>query len=302
MNNQGPIDIVFTWVDGSRKDYQALYRRYAKNNADLNPERYRDRYTILKYSIRSVEKYIPWYRNIYIITQRPQVPDWLNLSHPRIRVVHHDEIFDSEEYLPTFNCNAIESHLHRIPNVSDPFLYINDDFLFGRETSKNDFITHDGKIRIFGTLFGERLKFRVYEQRFDFISYGFIEHTPMLILKNAWDAMLNERSDHAHKTRQHRFRTDNDLRMDKLYRYYMLSRMQNLSEAVPFFILLKYHRFHKITNNINKQKKGLDRLRKMRPKFYCLNDDQREHPNEAVVEIVKQFLQEHYPEPSSFEK
>ena len=41
----------------------------------------------LRYSLRSVEKYAPWVRNIYIVTNG-QIPYWLDLSHPRIRCAH----------------------------------------------------------------------------------------------------------------------------------------------------------------------------------------------------------------------
>lgn len=140
MNQTAPIDLVYTWVDGGDADYQALARRYAREKTDLNPERYRDEYSLLKYSLRSVARFLPWYRRIHIVTCRPQVPDWLNTAHPDIRIVHHDQIFDTK-YLPTFNSNTIESFLHRIPGLSDCFLYVNDDHLFGRKTLKSDFIT-----------------------------------------------------------------------------------------------------------------------------------------------------------------
>jgi len=174
---------------------------------------------------------MPWSRNIYIVTCRPQAPDWLDRFHPRVKVVHHDEIFVSKEYLPTFNSNAIESYLHRIPNLSDPFLYLNDDFLFGRPITIKDFITEDNKIKVFGTFFGERLRFRIYEEKFKFVSYAFIEHAPILILKEAWASMLKKRPGQVQKTRRHRFRADDDLRMDRLYRYYMLSKMRRFGPA-----------------------------------------------------------------------
>ena len=40
----------------------------------------------------------------------------------------------------------------------------------------------------------------------------------------------------------------------------------------------------------------------MKPKFYCLNDDQGEHPDEWVGERVRDFLQKYYPDPCEFEK
>ena len=55
----------------------------------------------LLYSLRSVEQYAPWFRRIYIVTDG-QVPVWLNLSHPKIRLVTHSEIFENVADLPTF--------------------------------------------------------------------------------------------------------------------------------------------------------------------------------------------------------
>ena len=48
-------------------------------------------------------------------------------------------------------------------------------------------------------------------------------------------------------------------------------------------------------------RRELDELGRMRPKFYCLNDDQGERPDPWVRERVRQFLEGYYPEPSMFE-
>ena len=60
-----PIDIVYTWVNGGDEEYCKLYMDYAHKPSHKNPERYRDIFSMIKYSIRSVEKYAPWIRNIY---------------------------------------------------------------------------------------------------------------------------------------------------------------------------------------------------------------------------------------------
>lgn len=67
----------------------------------------------LKYSLRSLEKHANWVRNIYLVTNG-QVPNWLNVSNPRIRLVTHEDIFPNKTHLPTFSSPAIESHLHKI--------------------------------------------------------------------------------------------------------------------------------------------------------------------------------------------
>ncbi|MEC4986847.1 MAG: Stealth CR1 domain-containing protein [Oscillatoria sp. PMC 1068.18] len=301
MNFPKPIDAVYTWVNGNCPTYQQLCRQYSENQKDLNPERYRDQYSLLMYSLRSLEKYVPWINNIYLFTCRPQVPEWLNLNHPQIKIVHHDQVIDSE-YLPTFNCNVIETYLHKIPFSADYLLYLNDDFLFGNQTTKSDFITPDGRIKVLGTLFGEKLGFRVYENKGELISLGLIEHTPLLIYKPYWEAMLKTRLDEVKATRKNKFRTDRDLQMDKLYRYFLRSHQAKNTEVVPIYQLLRYHRFHKIINNFSSQKSKLEKLKKMQPKFYCLNDDQRDNPNPQVVELVQNFLDSYYPCPSQFEK
>lgn len=92
----------------------------------------------LRYSLRSVEKFANWVRNIYVVTNG-QVPNWLNTSHPRIKLVHHSQIYTNQSHLPTFNSASIECHLHRIEGLSKRFLYLNDDFLFGRPVYPEDF-------------------------------------------------------------------------------------------------------------------------------------------------------------------
>jgi hypothetical protein len=69
----------------------------------------------------------PWVRTIYIVTAS-QVPIWLNTSHSRVRIVDHKDLFpEPATQLPTFNSLAIESVLHRIPGLSEYFLYFNND-------------------------------------------------------------------------------------------------------------------------------------------------------------------------------
>ncbi|XP_074660402.1 N-acetylglucosamine-1-phosphotransferase subunits alpha/beta-like [Tubulanus polymorphus] len=94
----------------------------------------------LRYSLRSVEKFAPWVRHIYIVTNG-QIPYWLDLENPRISLITHEEIFTNRSHLPTFSSPAIESHIHRIPGLSDKFIYMNDDVLFGKEVWPDDFYT-----------------------------------------------------------------------------------------------------------------------------------------------------------------
>ncbi len=299
----GPdIDLVYAWVDGDDPELHADMRRHASGSEPLNPERWRDPYDLLRYSLRSAAMFVPWVRRVHIITRRPQVPKWLDLSNPRVNVVHHDELSDFEPYLPTFNSTVIESFVHAVPGVSDHFLYLNDDFLFGAPTVPEDFLTAAGKHKVFGTYFGIRLPFRVYRKRWKFYNNGHIEHCPRFVYKPFWEDMLEANQKALHRTRSNRFRRGSDLRMDRLYRMWMLGPARRHAEPVKAWDLLRYHRFHSINNNRRKQARGLEALERMRPKFYCLNDDQGANPDAWVCDRVREFLDAYYPEPSEFER
>lgn len=43
----------------------------------------------LRYSLRSIEKFAPWIRHVFVVTNG-QIPYWLNLDCPRISIVTHE--------------------------------------------------------------------------------------------------------------------------------------------------------------------------------------------------------------------
>lgn len=98
----------------------------------------------LKYSLRSVEKYAAWVNKIYIVTDQ-QVPKWLDTNHPKIKIIDHQDIFQTDGQLPNFNSVAIEWLIYRIPDLSEHFVYFNDDFFLGSKIKKEDFFTDEGR-------------------------------------------------------------------------------------------------------------------------------------------------------------
>jgi hypothetical protein len=276
-----------------------LLRPYARTPRDLNPERFRDDLTLLRYSLRSLELYAPWVRNVYLLTCRPQVPSWLRREHPKLRIAHHDELVTEAGVLPTFNSNVIESFLDRLPGISRHFLYCNDDHLLGAPVSPSDFFAADGRMKIRGTLLGHPLRFRAYERQV--IPFGLLEHRPMLIDRELWRGMQQaEPSDFA-ELRRHRFRQPDDLRCDRLYRWFALRHAGDLCVAEPFWQTLRICAFHKIKRDLARERLSLADLARRKAKFICLNDDQGEDPNPEVTSLVRSFLEESYPRPSSFE-
>ena len=137
------IDIVYTWVNGSSPKFQrslmkwsALLGKGKDNKRAKRAARYFD-WDTMKYSIRSVEMFFPCTRKFYIVTNG-QVPNWLDLLNPKVRLITHDDIFPNKSHLPTFNSNAIEHHLHQIKGLSEKFLYFNDDFFLSNNITLQD--------------------------------------------------------------------------------------------------------------------------------------------------------------------
>ena len=72
MDNKD-IDIVIPWVNGQDKIWQKKAIKYMEN---FDEKRYRD-WDILRYVLRSIEKYSPWIHKVYLVTDN-QRPTWLN--------------------------------------------------------------------------------------------------------------------------------------------------------------------------------------------------------------------------------
>lgn len=139
------IDAVVLWVDGSDPkfilDKQTITGKIdASDHYSDGDMRYRD-YGTLNYWFRMIENHAPWINQIFLITNG-QKPDWVNLNHPKLKLVTHKE-FMPRDYLPTFNSAAIELNLHRIAELSENFLYFNDDMYMIRDCSPSDFFKHN---------------------------------------------------------------------------------------------------------------------------------------------------------------
>ncbi|KAM9313503.1 N-acetylglucosamine-1-phosphotransferase subunits alpha/beta [Gastrophryne carolinensis] len=120
-----------------------------KQDEDISASRFEDNEE-LRYSLRSIEKNAPWVRHVFIVTNG-QIPSWLNLDNPRVTVVTHQDIFLNTTYLPTFSSPAIESHIHRIPGLSQKFIYMNDDVMFGTYVWPDDFYSHSKGQKVYLT-------------------------------------------------------------------------------------------------------------------------------------------------------
>ena len=133
------IDIVIPWVDSNDLKWQAEKKKYqpnANSEEDIRDIRYRD-WDNLKYVFRSIENCAPWVRKVHFVTCG-QIPSWMNVNNPKLHLVNHTD-YIPKEYLPTFSSHVIELNMHRIPDLNEQFIYINDDIFFLRKLRPEDF-------------------------------------------------------------------------------------------------------------------------------------------------------------------
>ena len=140
------IDFVVMWVDGGDPIWQAKKAEYSKSvdtsKKSMNSVKaYRD-WGTFKYWFRGVEKFAPWVNKVYLVTDQ-QKPSWLNIASEKLVLVDHSDIL-RKDYLPVFSANPIESNIHRIPGLSEQFVFFNDDVYLTAPVEPTDFFSEDG--------------------------------------------------------------------------------------------------------------------------------------------------------------
>lgn len=132
------VDAVIPYVDPSDKKWQNDYIK-ATGNYNTSGVRFRS-WNTLKYLFRSISENMPFVNRIVLIVAREsQVPSWVNQEN--VKVVYHED-FIPKQHLPTFNSCTIESFLCRIEDLSEHFIYFNDDMFVINPTIASDFFTN----------------------------------------------------------------------------------------------------------------------------------------------------------------
>lgn len=118
------IDFVVLWLDSNDPEWIELYNQYRPNKPVQDQARFRN-WDIFRYWFRSVERYAPWVNKVYLVTNG-KFPDWINPNCEKLVLVKHSD-YIPQKYLPTFNSGTIELNLGRIEELSEHFVYFNDD-------------------------------------------------------------------------------------------------------------------------------------------------------------------------------
>ncbi|WP_088324791.1 stealth family protein [Polaribacter tangerinus] len=175
-NKEIVVDAVITWVDGNDPSHRQKMEKFIVNKNTIDNKAVRMRYdqvNEIEFSVRSILKYATFVRNIFIVTDN-QTPDFLKDKEyakkvfPNVIIVDHKVIFEGyHQYLPTFNSLSIESLLYKIPNLSEHFLYLNDDFFFCNPVKVSDFFIDDKPvIRGFWTPFYQDIWYKKLQKVF----------------------------------------------------------------------------------------------------------------------------------------
>lgn len=309
------VDLVYLWVDGNDPAWQAKRNAFIGETIEDSPINCKGRYANndeLKYSLRSVELYMPWVRKIFIVTDN-QVPEWLDISNPRIQIIDHKEIMPAES-LPCFNSCLIEHFLYQIPGLAEHFLYGNDDMFVNRWLSPQDFFTPEGfpiirltrkpfrKLRWFWRENIRKKPLKNYskkvnrsalmvEQKYGTYYSGMPHHNIDAYTKSDFQRIVeNDFCDEFAKNNTSHMRSDDDIQRI-IISYIAIAehrgklRYVNSTESMHLAIHKKHH-----------YKKLLDK----QPAFFCMNDS--EYASDDDRNMAKSFLEKLFPEKSGFEK
>lgn len=320
LDSVGPIDVVYTWVSSCDSDWKTSRDHWARKDSDnlyhrhgLSPLRFED-HEELKYSLRSLEQFAPWVRKVFIVTNSCP-PKWLNLEHPKVEIIKHDEIIDSS-HLPTFNSHVIEAHLHNIPGLSEYYVYFNDDVFLTRPVSPAYFyLTNElcyafvdtdklvwdlnNTIKKTPTYYAVRNACRLLNITDDSMPIWYCSHTFFPQLKSISSQVFKVYRSSILEMCKYKFRSCKDIPLASfMNQYYALFTGRAVLAQTEYFYfnirspsaILKYSELLSLRDT------------SVAPYSMCLNDFHEENAGWSDWESqMIEFLNRYYPEASSFE-
>ena len=308
------IDIVVPFYNDSDKEWKkVLYECMEKENSTdrqvTGEERYRD-WENFKYFFRGIEENCKWVNKVFlIVASESQIPEWLDRNNPKLRIVLHEE-FIPKELLPTFNTMTIELYISKIKDLSNNFVYCNDDYFFLNKTDAEMFFINDlpvyadreCKLEKFGAYWTESSDGTFYQ-----------------VLNNGIDLQIEVSGNKAkwyaidHLPTPHKKDFENEI-IDKYYDRFIQAnsksrfRHKNNYSSHVFVCLYKDIKPYYIYNFMNSYyvtvKKDIDFNEHKNCKMICFNDTEqlKQEDFEEVKNRMIDFLDNRFPNKSSFER
>ncbi|MCE5206289.1 MAG: Stealth CR1 domain-containing protein [Porphyromonadaceae bacterium] len=312
---QFDIDLVYLWVDGNDAEWIADKKQFLGENANLNTEatsvaRNADNNELI-YSLRSAEKFAPWIRKIFIVTDG-QKPKWLNLQNNKIHIVDIRELIPARA-LPCYNSVIIEHFLYRIPGLSEHFLYANDDMFFNKEVSPDFFFTKEAfpvvrlqrsytnkwinkwrkALKIHTNIYRKTIEkaASLIDERFGKYYAATPHHNIDSYLKLDYQRVAEQVfRQEIDSTITHHLRSEHDIQRI-IYLYYALAAGRGKARYV--------NRRESCRIRLHKPD-FMYYIHKYQPALFCLNDNH--HASDVDRRRVEPFLKNLFPEKSSFER
>lgn len=326
---QPEIDFVVLWVDMDDPRWRADFEKYSgrvRESNSTSAARFRD-HGFLKYWFRGVEKFAPWVRRVHFVTCG-QKPEWLDETNPRLNLVNHSD-YIPEQFLPCFNSGVLESFLHRIPGLSEQFVFFNDDFFLTAPTPPERFF-RDGKpcdiaafqINMGGSQWAHMLKNNIAlinknfdkrevfaERRDQWVNHKWkscLNRLPLrnfLVLRTPHNAQPYTRTTFEHvwaaceaellANASHRFRTTADLTQE-LFRTWQI--------AEGSFVPYNTYKDTRMFPLLIRSRQAIEAVREQKYRLVCLNDNVHIRNYEQVMEQLGESFAHILPEKSSFER
>lgn len=255
----------------------------------------------LKYSLRSIEQYMPWVRKIFVFTNCAK-PSWLEETDNLVWVRHEDVI--PAKNLPTFNSHAIESYLHKIPDLSEHFIYFNDDFFVNQPLSIQLFFTANGvaqsNLEDYGVVNGPQVEgdadylnaarngVDLLRKEFGMVPTRLHKHSPYAMSKSVMAEMEKKFKDGFARTRAGKFRSSTDLSTASfLFHHYGYA-----TRAVAyggFRAKLVKNTARNLEADFKMMVEGTT------VRTFCLNDGNDSHDDERWNTMISEFLEARFP-------
>ena len=313
------VDIVITWVDPHNKEWMEEKQYWYKkmHNKSYNATASYRSFDEIRYCFRSIETYMPWYNHIYLVTN-DSAPGWLS-SHPRLTVIHYRELMPNN--ICTYNSNAIESMLHKIPNLTDYFLYFNDDTLLLKPLDLSHIIDlRTGKLKypketdIILSNFQYYKVLRIIEQKFFKYDTGVTNarinsiermglkysgivsgHTPKILHKKLCSIFNNRFKEEIDKLMLSKFRTEDNFTYVESFIHYHINKKIAIwnTQTTRIFTIMD----NKLTNNLQK----IITKQLINNYDYLAVEDARKKVNINEEKKITDFLKTIYHKKCSFE-
>ncbi len=304
------IDVVYTWVDGSDPAWADKKDRIlgsghgsVATTVDASaPSRFRNRDELM-FSLRSALTYVKGLRKVFIVTDQ-QIPAFWARETDRVSIIDHRQIFKCLSNLPTFNSHAIESQLHNISGLADKYLYLNDDFLFGRAVTPFLFFDEYGRSRCFysrsvtipdgpvhdddrGVDVAAKNAREIIRDLFGVPPSRKFKHTPVPIIRDVVRQMEDRLPDVFLATASHRFRSPSDVCVSGSLYYHYASAIGRAVEGQIRYDYININGGH----FSRKIKRILAETDAERLDTFCINDvDSEGVDNEADFASAMQAL------------